>query len=213
MLSGSMEKGSIHQSTSGADVIEIVDENLKAGFAQLPRPVLRAKELSFRAKLLYVALLDYAWERGSCFPGHDKLAKDLDTSHDTGRRALAELRDYGLIRWKQQGLNKPNVYYLSFGHRTATGESLPQARIRRPVRYLTHVFCQAYRGAQVMRHGGAYRMLGGATVSEAATTTVAYGPAIENHLPYLVQAAARVCRFLEQETVWLLIEKVPGSAR
>jgi hypothetical protein len=41
-----------------ADTIEIVDENLRHGFAQLPRSVLRAKGLSFRAKLLYVALLD-----------------------------------------------------------------------------------------------------------------------------------------------------------
>jgi hypothetical protein len=94
------------------DIIEIVDENLKAGFAQLPRPVLRAKGLTFRAKLLYVALLDYAWQKGSCFPGHATLAQDLDTSHDTVRRGLAELREYGLVTWKQQGLNKPNVYYL-----------------------------------------------------------------------------------------------------
>src|SRR3989442_536750 len=96
----------------------------------------------------------------------------------------------------------------SSGPRAATGESPPPARIRRAVRYLPPVLCQAYRGAQVMRHGGAYRMLDGATVSEAATTTVAYGPAIETHLPYLVQAAARVCRLLEQETVWRLIENV-----
>jgi hypothetical protein len=94
------------------DTIEIVDENLKHGFAQLPRSVLKAKGLTFRAKLLYVALLDYAWQKGSCFPGHATLAEDLDTSHDTVRRALLELRDYGLVKWTQQGLNRPNVYYL-----------------------------------------------------------------------------------------------------
>lgn len=94
------------------DIIHIVDENLRQGFAQVPRPVLRAKRLSLKAKVVYIALLDYAWRNDSCFPGHQTLADDLDTSRDSVIRALDELRCYGLIDWKRQGLNRPNVYYL-----------------------------------------------------------------------------------------------------
>ncbi len=100
------------QAAPASDTIEIVDENLRQGFAQVPRPVLRARGLSFKAKVVYVALLDYAWQKGSCFPGHATLARDLDVSHDTVERALAELKHYGLVNWRRLGLNKPNVYYL-----------------------------------------------------------------------------------------------------
>jgi hypothetical protein len=93
-------------------IIEIVDENLKQGFAQVPRPVLRAKGLSLKAKAVYVLLLDYAWQSGSCFPGHERLAEDLDVSQDSVQRALQELRLQKLIDWKRRGLNQTNVYYI-----------------------------------------------------------------------------------------------------
>jgi hypothetical protein len=93
-------------------IIRIVDENLRQGFAQVPRPVLRAKGLSIKAKAVYILLLDYAWQQGSCFPGHARLAEDLDTSIDTIQRALTELKRFKLIDWKRQGLNRPNIYYM-----------------------------------------------------------------------------------------------------
>jgi hypothetical protein len=94
------------------DRIEFVDDNLKHGFAQIPRPVLRASWLSDRAKVLYALLLDYAWQNDNCFPGQDRLARDMGKSVDTVQRALNELRDYRLVDWKQQGLNSPNIYYI-----------------------------------------------------------------------------------------------------
>ena len=103
MLNGELEPNNI---------IHIVDENLSQGFAQVPRPVLRAKGLSIKAKIVYVALLDYAWQSGSCFPGQPKIAEDLDISVDSVQRALQELKQYQIIEWKQQGLNKPNIYYI-----------------------------------------------------------------------------------------------------
>ena len=100
--------------TNPADtgIIRIVDENLRQGFAQVPRPVLRAKGLSVKAKIVYIALLDYAWQQGSCYPGQLRLAEDLDVSVDTVQRALTELKRCKLINWKRRGLNQPNVYDL-----------------------------------------------------------------------------------------------------
>ena len=97
---------------SDTGIIEIMDENLRQGFAQVPRPVLRAKGLSVKAKIVYIALLDYAWQQGSCYPGQVRLAEDLSISVDTVQRALAELKKYQLVDWKQRGLNQTNVYRL-----------------------------------------------------------------------------------------------------
>jgi len=94
------------------DRIEIVDPALRLGFAQVPRAVLRAKGLSDKTKIVYALLLDYAWQEGSCFPGQDRLAADLHTTERTIRRALAELRAFKLVDWKQRGLNQTNVYYI-----------------------------------------------------------------------------------------------------
>ncbi len=90
----------------------VVADNLQHGFVQLPRLVLRAKGLSLKAKLTYSLLLDYAWDKDTCFPSHETLATELDTSVDTVQRALHELRDFQLIDWQQQGANKPNRYTL-----------------------------------------------------------------------------------------------------
>jgi hypothetical protein len=100
------------RTTADTGIIEIMDVNLRQGFAQVPRPVLRAKGLSVKAKLVYIALLDYAWQQGSCYPGQVRLAADLDISVDTVQRALAELKRFALVDWKQRGLNQTNVYRL-----------------------------------------------------------------------------------------------------
>ena len=92
--------------------IVVVNEALKHGFTQLPNYVLKDKRLSFGARLAYAVLLSYAWQEDSCFPGQDRMAKDLGTSDRSIRTFLNELREYGYISWKQQGLNKPNVYYI-----------------------------------------------------------------------------------------------------
>jgi biotin operon repressor len=101
------------QNTAQAkDRSNIVIENLKERYARVPRPVIKAKGLSFRAKCVYMLLLDYARDNDACFPSQEQLAEDLDTSVDTIQRALQELKDYGLIDWKRKGYNQPNVYYI-----------------------------------------------------------------------------------------------------
>jgi len=92
--------------------LEILDKSLKRGFAQVPRIILKADNLSRNAKCLYALLLDYAWQKDSCFPGQDKLANDLCVSMRTIRRDLIELKQFGLIDWHQRGKNKTNIYYL-----------------------------------------------------------------------------------------------------
>src|SRR4051794_39419836 len=92
--------------------IHIVDPNLRMGFAQVPRPILKAKGLSDKSKVLYALLLDYAWQDGSCFPGQERLATDLHTTVRTIQRCLDELKQVKLVSWTQRGLNQTNIYSI-----------------------------------------------------------------------------------------------------
>src|SRR5215212_9820475 len=92
--------------------IVILNETLKKGFTQIPNYILRDSKLSFGARLVYAVLLSYAWQEDSCFPGQNRIAEDLGTSDRSVRTYLSELKERGYIDWKQQGLNKTNVYYI-----------------------------------------------------------------------------------------------------
>jgi len=94
------------------ETIEILDTTFKQGFSQIPRTILRAKNLSMQAKTLYALLLDYAWQKGSCFPGQNRLGKDLGVHRNTIQKYLLELRDFGLIKWDRRGFKQTNIYYI-----------------------------------------------------------------------------------------------------
>ena len=92
--------------------IVVLNEALKHGFTQLPNYVLKDRNLSFGARLSYAVLLSYAWQEQSCFPGQARMAEDLGTTDRSVRAFLRELKERRYIDWKQQGLNKPNIYYI-----------------------------------------------------------------------------------------------------
>jgi Helix-turn-helix domain len=119
--------------TATADRMESLAENLQWGYARMPRPVLKAKGLSFRAKCLYCLLLDYARDKAFCFPGQEQLAADLDTSVDTIQRGLNELRVYGLIEWQPSGYNQTNVYTMRSMADTALPGLVRQGAARPPL--------------------------------------------------------------------------------
>ena len=55
----------------GADILTA------EGFTQVPNHILRSEKLSPGAKLAYAMLLSYAWNNESCFPGQERLGKDM----------------------------------------------------------------------------------------------------------------------------------------
>jgi DNA-binding MarR family transcriptional regulator len=102
----------------GADKVEkpalvIEDEALAKGFTIIPNIVFKCRDLSAYAKLVYMALLSYAWQQDSCFPGQAHLADELQVSIDTIRRALRQLQERGLLRVTHRGQGKTNVYTLT----------------------------------------------------------------------------------------------------
>ena len=94
--------------------IEIVgaDPATRYGFTQVPNFVLKSEGISAGAKLAYAMLLHYAWQNDYCFPGQDRLAKDMGAGRRSIIRFMAELEKAGFIAVQRRGLGKTNIYQL-----------------------------------------------------------------------------------------------------
>jgi len=92
--------------------IVVLNEALKRGFTQIPRYILRDKRLSFGARLTYGELLSYAWQDDSCFPGQERIAKNLGVTRKAVNSYLSELKQTKYIAWERRGLGKTNIYYI-----------------------------------------------------------------------------------------------------
>jgi len=82
------------------------------GFTQVSNLVIEDSSLSDLAIRIYFLLTKYAMNKGFCFPGQDRLARDIGKSRSSISRGLAELKVKKLISWKNRGLNKTNLYII-----------------------------------------------------------------------------------------------------
>ena len=103
----------------GADAIS------QRGFTQVPNSALETTILSPGAKLTYAMLLKYAWQNDYCFPGQERLAKDMGAGKRSVVRFIQELERAEFIAIKRRGQGKPNLYELNL---KATGRQ----RTKRP---------------------------------------------------------------------------------
>ena len=73
-------------------------------------------DLNHRAKAVYMYLKDHADKNGRCWPGIKTIAKDLELSSSTVRRALDDLDKAGLVskthRWRENGRYSSNLYQV-----------------------------------------------------------------------------------------------------
>ena len=101
---------------------EIIEKNIilrgadalsARGFTQVPNHVLESERLSPGAKLTFAMLLKYAWQNDYCFPGQERLAKDLGGGVRSIIRYVQELEKAGYITIRRRGLGKPNIYELN----------------------------------------------------------------------------------------------------
>jgi len=91
----------------GADIFTI------KGYTQVPNHVLVSTKISPGAKLTYAMLLKYAWEKDFCYPGQQRLAKDLGGGVRSVVRYMQELERNRFLKIVRRGQGKPNVYELS----------------------------------------------------------------------------------------------------
>jgi biotin operon repressor len=94
------------------NTLRVENEVLRRGFTIIPNYVLKSRELSRDAKLLYGILLSYAWQKGSCFPGYDTLMEDLQCGRPQLAKYIKELRESGLIEVQRRGQGKTSIYTI-----------------------------------------------------------------------------------------------------
>jgi len=84
------------------------------GFTQLPNFILKDPKVSIGAKTVYALFLSYAWHNNLCFPGQDRLAKDIGMSIGSVNGFIKELEACGLIEITRRGQGKTNLYTINF---------------------------------------------------------------------------------------------------
>lgn len=80
------------------------------GWTGVPNFILENDTISIGAKLTYAMLLKYAREMDECFPGQDRLAKDIGATRQSINAYIKELSKAGMVDVKRRGQGRPNVY-------------------------------------------------------------------------------------------------------
>jgi hypothetical protein len=99
------------------------DPIARHGFTQIPNFILRDARLSVGAKTVYALLLSYAWHNDLCFPGQDRLAKDMGMGVASVNRFVKELEEASLIEITRRGQGKTNFYTINFVVKKKIGKS------------------------------------------------------------------------------------------
>ena len=96
--------------------IELVkaDPIAQHGFTQVPNFLFVKSGLSMGAIVVYSKFLSYAWHNNLCFPGQDRLAKDIGMSIGSVNTFIKELEGCGLIEITRRGQGKTNLYTINF---------------------------------------------------------------------------------------------------
>lgn len=82
------------------------------GWTAVPNFILENEKLTLGAKVTYGTLLKYAREEEACFPGQERLAKDMGSGVRSVVRYIAELEECGLISITRRGQGRSNLYIL-----------------------------------------------------------------------------------------------------
>jgi hypothetical protein len=94
-------------------VLKGADALSQRGFTQVPNHVLRSDKISPGAKLAYAMLLSYAWQNDFCFPGQERLAKDMGTSLRSVVSYIKELTQAEFVAVRKRGQGRANLYELN----------------------------------------------------------------------------------------------------
>ncbi|WP_042315539.1 helix-turn-helix domain-containing protein [Desulfofarcimen acetoxidans] len=73
-------------------------------------------ELPHRARSVYMYLRDHAGKGGKCFPAIGTIARELNLSRSTVKRAIVDLEQSGHLRkeqrWRENGGKSSNLYCI-----------------------------------------------------------------------------------------------------
>jgi len=108
--------------------IVVENELLRRGFTSIPNYIF-GLPISSNAKLIYMALLSYAWTNQSCYPGLAKLCSDVSLSDKPVTKAIEELAASQLLEVKRRGQGKTNIYIIKNFDSTERGSKPSDSRI------------------------------------------------------------------------------------
>ena len=101
---------------------EVMERNIKlvgadalsqGGFVQVPITILRHADLSMGAKMVYAALLSYAWFNDYCYPGQARMAEDIGAGRTSVNQWTKELEQKGFIKIIRRGQGRTNMYEVN----------------------------------------------------------------------------------------------------
>jgi hypothetical protein len=95
-------------------VLKGADIATQRGWTGVPNFILESNRISVGAKLVYAMLLKYAREMDDCFPGQERLSKDMGSGKRSVVRFIAELESVGLISIKRRGQCRPREWTEAF---------------------------------------------------------------------------------------------------
>lgn len=108
--------------------IIIENELLRRGFTSIPNYIF-GLAISSNAKLIYMALLSYAWTNNSCYPGLVTLCKDVSLTDKPVTKAIGELCEALLLEVKRRGQGKTNLYILKEFDSSVQNRRISDSRI------------------------------------------------------------------------------------
>ena len=85
-------------------ILKGADIATQRGWTGVPNIILESNRISVGAKLVYTMLLKYAREMDECFPGQERLSKDMGSGKRSVVRYISELESAGLITIHRRGL-------------------------------------------------------------------------------------------------------------
>ena len=94
--------------------LETLDPVVLGGFTQVPNFILKGDKVSPGAKIVYAMFLHYAWNNDHCFPGQERLAKDIGQSQARVSQLTKELEVAGLVEITRRGQGQTNLYKINF---------------------------------------------------------------------------------------------------
>ena len=94
-------------------ILKGADAATARGFTQVPNFLLRSDKLSPGDKLAFAMLLSYAWQNDHCFPGQERLARDMGLHATNVRKHLKSLVANDLLVITRRGQGKTNIYTLN----------------------------------------------------------------------------------------------------
>lgn len=97
--------------------ISLIDGNVQEKFTMVQNAFILNPEYTPNEKIIFIALLAYAFRKHSAFPGQERLATELKLSRTTINQTMKKLEEKGaffkVAQYKESNRRTSNMYFLA----------------------------------------------------------------------------------------------------